>query len=168
MVLITGSQAVYNYPWSTTGLSNGDYLAIVSYASDGLTINGRCLEVFHLGDTNVTGPVSLAAVVALNSTVAKDATVAHMVDLATISPDASPAVLAIKAKTDNLPFDPASLTVLNQVGANVQGLFNAQFGTWTIDKTQTPQVLTILSPVGGVVATFTLTDSGSATQRTPQ
>lgn len=168
MSIMAGTQVVYTYQWPTTGLSNGDYVAIVSYAADGLTINGRLLEVFHLGDTNVTGVVALDATVSKDSTVAKDATVAHVTDLASVSPDSSVTVLAIKAKTDNLPVDPASSTVLNAVGANVQSLFNFQFGTWTIDKTQNPQVLTILSPGGLTVATFTLTDSPTSTQRAPQ
>lgn len=168
MTLIAGTQAVYTYSWSTAGIPNGDYVAIVSYAADGITVNSRLLETFHIGDTNITGPVALAAIVAQNATVAKDATVAHLSDLTIISPDNSATVQAIKAKTDNLPVDPASMTVLNAIGLNVQDLFNFQFGTWTIDKTQNPQVLTILSPAQAVVARFTLSDSPTATQRAPQ
>jgi len=168
MTLIAGTQAVYTYSWSTAGMSVGDYAAIVSYAADTITINGRLLEVFHLGDTNITGPVALAAVTALNATVAKDATVAHLSDLASVSPDTSATVLAIKAKTDTLPASPADQATLTAVAAEIQDLHDYQFGTWTIDKTQNPQILTILTPAQTVLGRFSLTDSTSTTQRLPQ
>jgi hypothetical protein len=168
MTLIAGTQAIYTYSWSTAGMTNGDYVAIVSYASDGITVNGRFLEIFHIGDTNITGPVALSATTALDATVAKDATVAHLADLATISPDTSVTVLAIKAKTDGLPSDPASASTLTGLTSEIQDLHDCQFGTWTIDKTQNPNVLTILSPTQAVVVSFTLSDSSTATQRLPR
>ena len=168
MTLIAGTQAVYIYRWATTGMSNGDYASIVSYAADGITVNGRLLEVFHIGDTMISGAVALDATVAKDSTVAKDATVAHQGDLAAMSPDNSPIVLSIKLKTDNLPADPVSAATLESTIDNVQDLHDYQLGTWTIDKTQVPNILTILSPSSQVVARFALSDNISTTQRSPQ
>jgi hypothetical protein len=165
MSLIAGTQAVYYYSWSTNGQPVGDYLAIVSYAADSITINGRFLEIFHLGDTNITGVVALNSTVALNATVAKDATVAHVTDLTGINPNTSSVILAIKASTDNLPQDPASNTIVNQVGSTVDNIYNYTFGTWVINKQLNPQVLTILAPNGTTVATFQLTDSSISTIR---
>jgi hypothetical protein len=165
MILVAGTQAIYLYGWNTTAAEDGDYLAIVSYASDGITVNSRLLEVFQLGDSRITGLLALDATVAKDVTVAKDGTVAHLADLTGLSPDNSVTVLAIKAKTDNLPSDPASLTVLNQIGANVQDLRDYEFGTWTIDKTKNPQVLTLLRTNQSTLTTFTLTDSPTQTQR---
>jgi hypothetical protein len=167
MTAMALTQVIYTYRWDTTGATNDDYVAVVSYAADGLTISGRYLATISLGDSRITGIVALDATVAKDLTVAKDSTVAHFTDLATISPDVSQTVQAIKAKTDNLPPDPASLTVLNTVAQNVQDLHDYETGTWTIDKTQSPQVLTILRPSGGVLARFQLTDSTTATNRTP-
>lgn len=168
LTLVGGTQAVYYYSWSTSGLSVGDYLSIISYAADGITVNGRFLEIFRLGDTNITGPVALNATVALNSTVAKDATVAHLTDLSAIDPNTSSIVLSIKANTDNLPADPASNTVIDGLIDTMDSVYNYTFGTWTIDKTQNPQVLTILAPGGSSLGSFTLSDSSTATVRAPQ
>jgi hypothetical protein len=167
MTLLAGTQAVWYYAWNTTGCANGDYVAVVSYASDGLTINGRLLETLRLGDTNITGVVSLDATVAKAATVALDATVAHFTDLATISPDTSPTILSIQAKTNNLPVDPASMTLLTPTMTNVQNLSDYNMGTWTIDTTVNPQTLTILRPNGAILQTFQLTSSSAATARIP-
>lgn len=167
MTQVNGSQVVYFYTWDTTGAQEGDYIALVSYASDGVSVSSRMLDSFRLGDSRVTGVVALNSTVAKDATVAKDSSVAHFTDLATVSPDASPVVLAIKAKTDNLPADPASLSILNAVAQNLQDLHDYELGTWTIDKNQNPQILTILRPNGGVLARFQLTDSNSTTNRTP-
>jgi hypothetical protein len=75
--------------------------------------------------------------------------------------------LAIKAKTDNLPATPADNAVLTTVATNVQDLHDFNSGTWTIDKTQNPQVLTILRPSGAVFLKLQLTDSSAATVRMP-
>jgi hypothetical protein len=85
MTLVAGTCLVYSYAWNTAGMLNGDYLAVVSYAADGNTVNGQYLDQIHLGDTNIPGPVALNATVALDATVAKDATVAHLTDLVTIA-----------------------------------------------------------------------------------
>lgn len=167
MALLPGTQAVYFYAWNTTGASNGDHVAVVSYASDGIAVSGRFLEQLYLGDSRITGVIALDATVSKDATVAKDTTVAHFTDLATVSPDNSVTVLAIKAKTDNLPVDPASLSVLSLVSQNVQDVHDYDLGTWTIDKTVNPQVLTILRPSGGVLARFQLTDSVTSTNRSP-
>ena len=167
MTLLAGTQAVWVYPWNTAGAQVGNYVSIVSYASDGLTISGRLLSTLTLGDSRITGAVALDSTVAKDATVAKDSTVAHFTDLASVLPDTSPAVLAIKAKTDNLPAAPADAAVLSTVAANVQDLHDFNSGTWTIDKTQNPQVLTILRPSGAVFLKLQLTDSSSATVRMP-
>jgi hypothetical protein len=168
MTLIPGTQAIYTYPWAIDPSAlNGDYVSLVSYASDGITVSGRMLETLTLGDSRITGVVALDSTVAKNATVAKDATVAHLTDLALVDPDASDLIQAIKLKTDNLPVDPASQTQLVTVLQVAQDFSDYQMGTWTIDKTANPQVLTVLRPSGAVIARFQLTDGPSATTRTP-
>jgi len=41
MTLVAGTCLVYSYAWNTAGMLNGDYLAVVSYAADGNTVNGQ-------------------------------------------------------------------------------------------------------------------------------
>ena len=166
MVLVTGTSLVYAYPWNTAGLANGDYLAVVSYAADGATINGRFLENVRLGDTRVTGLVALDSTVAHDATVAKDATVAHLADLATINPSTSAAVLGIKAKTDTLPTNPASQDSLLALTQLITDVHDVSLGTWVVDKTQNPKVLTFRRLDGSVLANFQITEDTNSATRT--
>jgi len=48
MSLVSGTFRVYTYPWFTGGVADGTYLAIVNYASDGITVQGRLLDTIVL------------------------------------------------------------------------------------------------------------------------
>ena len=146
------------YAWNTAGLTNGDYLAVVSYAADGNTFNGKFLERIRLGDTNITGPVALASLVALNSTVAKDATVAHITDLQTINPNTSTVVLAIQSAVNALPNTLASQDSISLLTSLLTDVHDGQFGTWSVDKTQSPKVLTFYRLDDSVLATYGVTE----------
>lgn len=167
MTAITGtSSQVYKYIWNTAGLADGDYIGLVSYAHDSITINSQLLEKVHLGDSRVVGVVAQDATVAKDGTVAKDSTVAHTTDLVSISPNNSSVVLAIKAKTDLLPATPADNATLIAVQSAITDIHNAVMGTWVIDKTQSPQVLTFFNSDSSVLARFQLSDGPTATNRT--
>jgi hypothetical protein len=166
MTLVAGTNLVYAYPWVTSGLPVGNYLAVVSYAADGNTINHQFLEKLRLGDTCVSGPVALDATVAKDLTVAHDSTVAHLSDLATISPNTSTAVLAIKAKTDSLPTDPVSQATITALASTVGDLHDAVLGTLIVDKTQNPKVLSFYRLNGTLLAKFTVTEDGNSAART--
>src|ERR1039457_2108004 len=67
MPAVAGTQGLYGYTWSIpTTIPNGDYAAIVSYATSALTVLNQFLSRLRLGDSNIN------AVVAKDSTVAKD------------------------------------------------------------------------------------------------
>jgi hypothetical protein len=167
MAVVSGtSNQIWLYNWNTTGAPSGDYIGIVSYAHDGNTYNSQLLTRIQIGDTYVTGVVALDATVAKEASVALDATVAHASDLSTIDPDNSTVVLAIKAKTDNLPSDPAATTDVTSVGSMVTDIHNVSLGTWSIDKTQNPPVMTLYTLSNAVLAQFTLTDTGTTAART--
>lgn len=169
MTLVTGTQAVYVYPWSiASNALSGDYLAIASWTNDGITYNSRPIlpELIHVGDTYITGPVALSATVALNATVAKDATVAHASDLAAVNPNNSSLVQSIAAKTANLPSDPAGMTLLATPIQHIQDTYDGVLGPMAVDKTQNPPVITITRVGGGTLATYTIADSTNSSIKT--
>ena len=166
MTLVAGTCLVYSYAWNTAGMLNGDYLAVVSYAADGITVNGQYLDQIRLGDTNIPGPVALNATVALDATVAKDATVAHLTDLATINPNTSSVILAIQAKTANLPAIPAAQSDVTALVQFLTDIHDTVLGTWIVDKTQNPKVLSFLRLDGSNLATFTVTEDDNSAART--
>jgi len=166
MTLVPGTTLVYAYAWSTAGVADGDYLAVVSYAADGATINNRFLERVRIGDSRITGLVALDQTVARDATVAKDATVAHQTDLAALNPANSATVLAIKAKTDSLPINPASQDTLVTLLGLLTDTHDASLGTWTIDKTQNPKVMNFLRLDGSVLASFQVTEDSNSAART--
>jgi hypothetical protein len=166
MTLVAGTCLVYSYVWNTAGMLNGDYLAVVSYAADGNTVNGQYLDQIRLGDTNIPGQVALNATVALDATVAKDATVAHLTDLATINPNTSSVILAIQAKTANLPAVPAAQSDVTALVQFLTDIHDTVLGTWIVDKTQNPKVLSFLRLDGSTLATFTVTEDDNSAART--
>ncbi len=146
--------------------SHGDYLAIVSYAADGNTINGQYLDRVRLGDTCVTGLVALDATVAHDATVAKDATVAHVTDLQTINPSTSSVVLAIQSAVNALPASLASQASMELLTSLLTDVHDAQLGTWSVDKTQNPKVMTLYRLDGSVLTTFQVTEDSNSAART--
>lgn len=167
MVALDSSNQVWVYTWSIGAVPAGGYIAIVSYAADGNTFSGILLEKIVVGDKYILGTVALDATVAKASTVALDATVAHATDLVAINPNTSSVVLAIKAKTDNLPPDPSGMTLLQTTIQNISDVHDAALGPQTVDKTQNPAVYTIKGVANNVVAQFHLIDDDSETSRVP-
>lgn len=169
MTLIAGTQKVYKYSWSIPGTAQiGEYLSIATWVADGVTFTGRYVKDFRVGDSRVTGVVALDSTVAKDGTVAKDATVAKASQLTGLNPDNSAAVLAIKAKTDNLPASPASEGTLTAVQSTVSDIYDAEFGETVLDKTVTPQVVTVRKTSdNSVLKQFEMTDGVSETRRHP-
>lgn len=169
MVLVSGSTAIYKYLWAVpTGTLTGDYMVVVSYVADSVVFNGKFLEKIRVGDSRVTDVVAKDTTVAKDATVAKDLTVAHVVDLQTLSPDNSATVLAIKAKTDNLPTDPTSTTTLTAMTSIITDARDASLGNVFIDKTVNPNTLTIKRPDNTTLAVFTINDSSTLTSKEKQ
>lgn len=166
MTALDASNQLWKYVWNVSTAQPGEYISIISYAADGNTFNSIPVEKVRVGDTFVTGTVALDSTVAKDATVAKDSTVAKATDVAAVSPDASSTVLAIKAKTDNLPSDPAGMTLLGTTIQDVIDLHDAALGNQTVDKTQNPAVLTLQRSDNSVLAQFSLTDNPSATAKT--
>jgi hypothetical protein len=168
MTLVSGTQAIYTYLWTVApAATNDDYFSIVSYAADGITITNRFLERVRVGDTRISGLLALDATVAKDSTVAKDTTVAKAADLAAINPNSSTAVLAIKAKTDLLPADPASQATITSLSKMSTDIRDSMVGKILIDRTVTPATMTIYHLDNATpLATFTLTEDSNQTLRT--
>ena len=170
MTLLAGTQAIYVYQWSIpTNQVPGDYCAIISYASDGITVSSRFLDQIRIGDSRITGVVALDSTVAKDLTVAKASVTAKTSDLASISPDTSATVLAIKAKTDSLPTNPASEDLASTILSRATDARDGILGTMNIDRTVSPVVLTILRVAdSSLLATFNLTEDSTSTSRTRQ
>jgi hypothetical protein len=166
MVPLDVTNQLWAYTWSIGAAVSGEYAAIVSYASDGNIFSGKFIEKIQVGDSMILGPVALASLVALNSTVAKDATVAHASDLAAINPDNSLTVLAIKASTDNLPSDPAGMTLLAPTIQDVEDVHDAILGNQSVDKTQNPAIFTLNRLDDSILAQYQLTDDSTQSSRT--
>jgi phosphoribosylformylglycinamidine (FGAM) synthase-like enzyme len=162
MNLIAGTAQVYTYAWTTTGIPEGAYFAVVSYATASATVNNRFLEAVRLGDSRVTGPVALDATVAKDATVAHDAAVLKLSDYTPAGRDA--VVQAIKARTDLLPNDPASLSALTAIATALNDVRDFALGSWVNDMVN--HTLTLRRVDGSVLAVFTVTNDGHISART--
>jgi hypothetical protein len=173
MTLVANTQLVYTFPWNTSNVQNGDYMAVTSYVADGVVVTSRMFDRVRVGDSRVTGAVALDATVAKDASVAKDTTVAHATDIQGINPANSATILAIKAKTDALPSDPASTTTLNALLALINDIHDGQIGSMVIDKTTTPWTMTIRrdstratnAAGNSVLATYQLSEDNNGAQR---
>ena len=161
-----GSGQLWLYTWSIGQVVSGEYAAIVSYAADGNVVSGKLIEKIQVGDSFITGIVALDATVAKNATVALAATTATASQVASIDPAVAPNILAILAKTNNLPPDPAGMTLLGPTIQDVQDLHDAALGSQTIDKTQSPALYTLKRTDSSILAQFQLTDNTTETTRT--
>lgn len=166
MTALDGTNQVYAYTWGIGAAASGEYLAIISYAADGNIFSGKALEKIRIGDTRIIGTVALDSTVAKDATVSKDATVAKSTDLAAINPNTSAVVLAIKTKTDNLPVDPAGMTLLGDTVINVGDIHDAVLGNENVDKTQNPPIYTKKRLNNSVLAQYTLGDDNTQTSKT--
>jgi len=166
MTSVSGTNdQLWTYTWSIGTVQNGQYMAIVSYAADGNTYNSIPLEKVTIGDSRILGAVALDSTVAKAADVALDSTVAHATDVIAISPETSPTILSIKAKTDLIPADPTSMTLLATPISQVADIWDSELGSQTIDKTQNPAKYTKSRVGGGTLATYDLTDDATTSQR---
>jgi len=159
MQVVAGS--VYRYAWSTTGLSDGVYLAFASYIADGLSVQDQFLREIHIGDTRIPGPVALDATCAKDSTVAKAADVLNMANY--VTPDNSELVQAIKAKLDSFPVAVGSEMTLQTVLALVTDVWNQALGSLIVNKTD--GTLTALRTDQTELAKWNLQNSNSSSSR---
>lgn len=166
MLNLDSSKQVWSYTWTVGTALSGEYVAIVSYAADGHTFSAFPIEKVRVGDSRVIGTVALDATVSKDATVAKDSTVAKATDLAGINPNTSAVVLAIKSKTDILPADPVSMTLLGVTISNVDDIHDATLGNMSIDKTVNPAVMTVKRLNNAVLSQYVLTEDGSETAKT--
>jgi hypothetical protein len=171
MTLVTGTQKVYTYGWAIDNAQSApdDYFAIVSYTADTIAVTGRYLEKIRVGSSYFTGKVALDLTVAKDATVAKNSTVAKATDLAAVNPDNSSVVLAIKAKTDNLPADPASTGLLTSVMAFLTDVRDALLGSQVVNKDVVPATLSLKRVAdNSELASYTLTEDSHSTVKTKQ
>ena len=75
-------------------------------------------------------------------------------------------MLAIKARTDTLPANPASQDSLTTLLSLLTDVHDAQLGTWSVDKTQNPKILTFKRLDGTTLASFQVTEDSSSAART--
>lgn len=126
-------------------------------------------DELHIGDSFITGQVALNATVALNSTVAKDATV--MKSSQYVAPANDPTVQNINTNVASILSDITSQVALlgtlatGTISGLLQDVYDNVFGSWSIDQTQNPPVLSIKRINGSVIATFQLVNNSTVTQR---
>ena len=157
MTLQSGMAGTYVYRWDTSGLSDGTYLAAVTYAADGVVFTNQLLESIRLGDSRVTGQVALQATTAKDTTVAKDATVMHAADY--IYVDTSATMAAILAALGGV----STATALTALATTVQNISDGTLGTWIVDKVA--NTLTMRRPNGATLAVFALLNTSTQSSR---
>ena len=157
MTLQSGMASTYVYRWDTSGLSNGTYLASVTYAVDGVAFTNQFLEKVSLGDSRIIGQVAQEATTAKELTVAKDATVLHNADFSFV--DTSAVLQAILTKLSGV----TSKDDLAAVAATLQDVRDAATGTWVVDKVA--GTLTMRRPNGSALAVFNLINTSTHSSR---
>lgn len=161
MTLITGSQKTYVYVWDTTGVAEGQYLALVDYAVDSVTFQGQSLELVRLGDSRILGEVAREATTAKEVTVAKDETVMKAANF--VHPDDADSIVFIRAKVADLPDEVAGAEDVLAIKTLVTDLSDHSFGNWIIDKTT--NILTLYRVNGTQLAQFRLTSTNTVSKR---
>lgn len=134
------SGTTYKYAWSTVGLTDGLYVAFVSYVADGLVVQDKFLAQVQLGDSRITGPVALDQTVAKDATVAKADTVLNRADY--VTPDDSVLVQAISDKLASLPVGIANEATAQAILALVRDICDGTLGSLMVNKVE--NTLTIL------------------------
>lgn len=161
MVAIPGTQKVYTYVWDTTGLQDGTYLGLVSYATADATVQGRLLKAVRLGDSRITGVVALDSSVAKDETVAKDATVMKFSDY--VLPQNDEYVQAIYSKTQLIPTNPATADDLTVLADKLEDIHDFVVGTWTVNKAN--NTMTLFRKDGSILQSFTLEITSTESNR---
>jgi hypothetical protein len=166
MPVVAGASGLYLYRWTPdiTAIED-DYIALVSYVTSLQTLSNQFLDKVHVGDARVTDVVARDSTVAKDATVAHDSTVAHASDILAISPTTNATILQILTKVNALPADPASNTVVNTLVPLISDVRDYTLGTWTIDKTQTPNLLSIFRISGTLLKTFRVFENTSTAYR---
>lgn len=164
MMLIDGSDALYSFVWDTGGILDGTYVALVGYASDGVTVNGRLFGTVQLGDSRVRGEVALAANAARRTDLPDKDAVMLKTDFVQPADDLS--IQAILAKTAALPENVASAEAVASVAALAADLHGVALGTWTINRNVVPNRLALHRLDGTVLAEYDLTNNGQQSART--
>lgn len=154
---------VYVYPWDTTGMAVGTYIAFFSAVIDSNTYNSYYLDTITLGDSRIPG------IVAQDGTVAKDATVAKAATTlqanAYVAPQNDPVVLNIQSLVSTLPANPASTDDINNVLTAITQLQNFEEGKWVVDKVA--NTLTVFDLAGNVLLVYNLVNTDSVSSRIP-
>jgi hypothetical protein len=171
MTLVTNTSYVYAYGFAIPVGSPADYVAIVSYAttSPSATISNQFSSTLHVGDSFVAGPVAQDSTVAKAAIVAQQATT--MQTTSYVAPMNDPTVQAIQSAVNTILTD--STAILASVGSLsasslsglIQDIYDASFGSVNIDQTVNPPVMYIKRINGTVIASFTLINNSSNTQR---
>lgn len=137
MQILSGT--TFRFAWNTIGLSDGVYVAFVSYLADGLVVQDRFLREIVLGDSRILDQVALEVNTAKDATVAKDETVLHLSDY--VRPDDSALLLAIQARLDAMPAGISSEVTSQAILSAVNDLYEASFGSLLINKSENTMVM---------------------------
>jgi hypothetical protein len=151
----------YEYVWNTTGIDDGNYLALTSYTANEVTVTQRLLGKVQVGDTRLTGKVALEATAAKDLLIAKAATTVQA--FAYVSPNSSLILQDIWEKVDSIPACPASQTALASLLSLLTDIKDQTLGSWVANKRM--NTLTFLRENGQVLKVLKLTNDDSLASR---
>lgn len=164
LTAVSGTAGLYSGSWNSAGAPQGLYLALVSYATNTETVNGKLLTTIQLGDTYVTGRVALDATVAKDVSVAKAAYTLQKADY--VPPDQSTLLQNISTGLSALASNLPSLSLFNQLLQSVGNLSDFLFGNWTINK-QTNEMI-YFRENGAQLKKYLLSNSANESSRLQQ
>jgi len=147
--------------WNTTGMDDGNYLALTSYTANEVTVTQRLLGKVQVGDTRLTGKVALEATAAKDLLIAKAATTVQA--FAYVSPNSSLILQDIWEKVDSIPACPASQTALASLLSLLTDIKDQTLGSWVANKRM--NTLTFLRENGQVLKVLKLTNDDSLASR---
>ena len=151
----------YEYVWNTTGIDDGNYLALTSYTANEVTVTQRLLGKVQVGDTRLTGKVALEATAAKDLLISKAATTVQA--FAYVSPNSSLILQDIWEKVDSIPACPASQTALASLLSLLTDIKDQTLGSWVANKRM--NTLTFLRENGQVLKVLKLTNDDSLASR---
>jgi hypothetical protein len=151
----------YEYVWNTTGMDDGNYLALTSYTANEVTVTQRLLGKVQVGDTRLTGKVALEATAAKDLLISKAATTVQA--FAYVSPNSSLILQDIWEKVDSIPACPASQTALASLLSLLTDIKDQTLGSWVANKRM--NTLTFLRENGQVLKVLKLTNDDSLASR---
>ena len=161
MPVVAGVNGLYGYNWAIPStVATGDYVAIVSFVTNARNVLNQFLEKVRVGDSRILDVAAKDATCAKDATVAHETTVAHITDLAAISPTNNTVIQQILAKVSNLPADPASNTAVNGLLPLIGDVRDFVLGSWSLDRSVNPQVMTLYRLDGSILTTFQMSTSG--------